>query len=89
MNQVVIIDNIRTGLAKAHRGTFNLSRADELVAHCVDALLARNQTLDAAEVDDVVVGAARQIGEQSGNLARHAVALSTLPLSVAAMTLSR
>ena len=39
MNQVVIVDNIRTGLAKAHRGTFNLTRADALVAHCIDCLL--------------------------------------------------
>jgi len=89
MTQVVIVDNIRTGLAKAHRGTFNLTRADELVAHCIDALLARNPALDAAEVDDVVVGVARQIGEQSGNMARNAVALSRLPVSVAAATLSR
>jgi len=89
MNQVVIVDNIRTGLAKAHRGTFNLTRADELVAHCIDALLARSPVLDPAEVDDVVVGIARQIGEQSGNVGRHAVALSKLPLSVSAATLSR
>lgn len=89
MNQVVIVDNIRTGLAKAHRGTFNLTRADELVAHCIDALLARSPALDPAEVDDVVVGIARQIGEQSGNVGRHAVALSKLPLSVSAATLSR
>ncbi|MEQ8663134.1 MAG: thiolase family protein, partial [Gammaproteobacteria bacterium] len=89
MSQVVIVDNIRTGLAKAHRGTFNLTRADELVAHCIDALLARNPALAAAEVEDVVVGAARQIGEQSANMARHAVALSRLPIEVSAMTLSR
>jgi len=89
MSQVVIVDNIRTGLAKAHRGTFNLTRADELVAHCIDALLARNPALDPAEVEDVVVGAARQIGEQSANMARHAVALSQLPIEVSAMTLSR
>lgn len=89
MNQVVIVDNIRTGLAKAHRGTFNLTRADELAAHCIDALLARSPVLDPAEVDDVVVGIARQIGEQSGNVGRHAVALSKLPLSVSAATLSR
>ncbi|MCB1748191.1 MAG: thiolase family protein [Gammaproteobacteria bacterium] len=89
MNQVVIVDNIRTGLAKAHRGTFNLTRADDMVAHCIDALLARNPKVDPAEVEDVVVGAARQIGEQSANLARYAVALSKLPISVSAMTLSR
>ena len=89
MNQVVIVDNIRTGLAKAHRGTFNQTRADSLIAHCIDALLARNPALDGAEVDDVVVGAARQVGEQAANVARYGVALSKLPISVAASTISR
>ena len=58
MNQVVIVDNIRTGLAKAHRGTFNLTRADDMLAHCIDALLDRNPAVDPAEVEDVVAGAA-------------------------------
>ncbi len=89
MNQVVIVDNIRTGLAKAHRGTFNLTRADDMVAHCIDALLDRNPALDPAEVEDVIVGAARQIGEQSANIARYATVLSRLPISASAMTLSR
>lgn len=89
MEQVVIVDNIRTGLAKAHRGTFNLTRADELVAHCIDALLERNPGVAPEEVEDVVLGAARQIGEQSANMARHSVVLSKLPITVSAMTLSR
>lgn len=89
MNQVVIVDNIRTGLAKAHRGTFNLTRADDLVAHCIDALLERNPAVDPNEVEDVTVGAARQIGEQYANIARHATILSRLPVTAAGMTLSR
>lgn len=89
MSQVVIVDNIRTGLAKSHRGTFNLTRADDLVAHCIDALLERSPEVAPEEVEDVVVGCARQTGEQSANMARHAVALSKLPISIAAMTLSR
>lgn len=89
MSQVVIVDSLRTGLAKAHRGTFNLTRADDLVAHCINALLERYPALDPAEVDDVVVGAGRQIGEQSANLARHAVVLSKLPVTVPATTISR
>jgi acetyl-CoA acyltransferase len=88
-NAVVIVDSLRTGLAKAHRGTFNLTRADDLVAHCIDALLARHPALDPAEVDDVEVGVGRQVGEQSANLARHAVALSQLPITVAGATISR
>ncbi len=82
MNQVVIVDNIRTGLAKAHRGRFNLTRSDDMLAHCIDALLERNPTLDPAEVEDVVAGMARQTGEQSANIARHAVVLSRLPMTV-------
>jgi Acetyl-CoA acetyltransferase len=89
MSRVVIVDNIRTGLAKSFRGTFNLTRADDMVAHCIDALLARNAALDPALVDDVIVGAARQTGEQSANIARYAVALSQLPVTTSGMTLSR
>ena len=56
MNRVVIVDNIRTGLAKSFRGTFNLTRADDMVAHCIDALLERSAVLDPARVEDVIVG---------------------------------
>ncbi|MEM7407920.1 MAG: thiolase family protein [Pseudomonadota bacterium] len=89
MTQVVVVDSVRTGLAKAVRGTFNMTRSDELVAHCIDALLERNGAVDAAEIEDVILGAGRQIGEQSGNMARHSVALSRLPISVPATTISR
>lgn len=89
MNNVVIVDVIRTGLAKAHRGTFNLTRSDDLVAHCIDALLERNPALDPGAVEDVILGCGRQIGEQSANVARHAVALSRLPVTVPATTISR
>ncbi len=86
---VVIVDSIRTGLAKAHRGTFNLTRSDDLVAHCIDALLERTPGLDPAEVDDVILGCGRQVGEQSANIARDAVVLSKLPVTVAGTTISR
>ncbi len=89
MNDVVVVDCIRTGLAKAHRGTFNLTRSDDLVAHTIDALLARNPDLDPATVDDVILGCGRQVGEQSANVARHGVALSQLPITVPATTVSR
>jgi len=89
MNRVVIVDNIRTGLAKSFRGTFNLTRADDMVAHCIDALMARNPSVDPARVNDVIVGAARQTGEQSANIARLAVGLSSLPVTASGMTLSR
>jgi acetyl-CoA acyltransferase len=60
-----------------------------MVAHCIDALLERNSKLDPAEVEDVIVGAASQTGEQGGNLARLAVILSNLPITTAGSTISR
>ncbi len=89
MNQVVVVDSIRTGLAKAHRGTFNLTRSDDLVAHCIDALLERNPECEPDAVEDVILGCGRQVGEQSGNVGRHAVVLSQLPITVPATTISR
>ena len=89
MRDVVVVDSIRTGLAKSFRGTFNLTRPDDMVAHCIDALLARNPKLDPEEVEDVIVGAAGQTGEQGGNIARLAVILSRLPVTTAGSTISR
>ena len=89
MRDVVIVDSVRTGLAKSFRGTFNLTRPDDMVAHCIDALLDRNSQIDPAEVEDVIVGAASQTGEQGGNIARLAVILSRLPVTTAGSTISR
>ncbi len=89
MRDVVVVDSVRTGLAKSFRGTFNLTRPDDMVAHCINALLDRNPRLDPEEVEDVIVGAASQIGEQGGNLARLAVVLSRLPVTTAGSTISR
>jgi acetyl-CoA acyltransferase len=89
MRDVVIVDSVRTGLAKSFRGTFNLTRPDDMLAHCIDALLARNGKLDPAEVEDVIVGAASQVGEQGGNIARLAVILSQLPITASGTTISR
>lgn len=89
MSNVVIVDSIRTGLAKAHRGTFNLTRSDDLVAHCIDSLLERNPAVSPDEIEDVILGCGRQVGEQSANVARHAVVLSKLPITVPATTISR
>ncbi|MFP6807087.1 MAG: thiolase family protein [Pseudomonadales bacterium] len=89
MRDVVIVDSVRTGLAKSFRGSFNLTRPDDLLAHCIDALISRNPKVDPAEVEDVIVGAAGQTGEQGGNIARLAVILSQLPVTVAGSTISR
>jgi len=89
MKDVVIVDSVRTGLAKSFRGSFNLTRSDDMLAHCIDALLERNPSLSPDEVEDVVVGAASHVGEQDGNLARLAVVLSKLPITTAGLTINR
>jgi acetyl-CoA acyltransferase len=89
MKDVVIVDSVRTGLAKAFRGSFNLTRSDDMLAHCIDQLLERNPNVGADEVEDVVVGCASHTGEQDGNLARLAVILSKLPVTAAGVTINR
>ena len=89
MRDVVIVDSVRTGLTKAFRGSFNLTRSDDLLAHCIDSLLDRNPQMGADEVEDVYVGAASHTGEQDGNLARLAVVLSKLPITAAGVTINR
>ncbi len=89
MKDVVIVDSVRTGLAKAFRGSFNLTRSDDMLAHCIDALLDRSPALAPDEVEDVYVGAASHVGEQDGNLARLAVILSRLPVTTGGVTINR
>jgi acetyl-CoA acyltransferase len=85
----VVVDSVRTGLAKAFRGSFNLTRSDDMLAHLIDALVDRNAKMAPDEVEDVVVGAASHTGEQDGNLARLAVVLSKLPVTTGGMTINR
>lgn len=89
MRDIVVVDSVRTGLAKSFRGSFNLTRSDDMLAHLIDALLERNPKVSPDEIEDVVVGAASHAGEQDGNLARLAVVLSKLPITTAGMTINR
>jgi acetyl-CoA acyltransferase len=88
MREVVIVDSVRTGLAKSFRGKFNMTRPDDMAAHCVNALLSRND-LAPALVDDCVVGAGSNEGAQGHNIGRNVAVLSGLGIGVAGMTLNR
>ena len=89
MRDVAVVDSVRTGLAKSFRGSFNLTRSDDMLALLIDTLIDRNPQVSPDEVEDVVVGAASHVGEQDGNLARLAVVLSKLPASTAGLTINR
>ncbi|ARB29412.1 thiolase family protein [Pseudomonas tolaasii] len=88
MREVVIVDSVRTGLAKSFRGKFNQTRPDDMAAHCVNALLARNG-IDPASVEDCIVGAGSNEGAQGYNIGRNVAVLSQLGTGVAGMTLNR
>jgi acetyl-CoA acyltransferase len=88
MREVVIVDSVRTGLAKSFRGKFNMTRPDDMAAHCVDALLVRNG-IDPKQVDDCIVGAGSNEGAQGMNIGRNVAVLSRLGNPVAGMTLNR
>ncbi|WP_283181171.1 thiolase family protein [Pseudomonas svalbardensis] len=88
MREVVIVDSVRTGLAKSFRGKFNMTRPDDMAAHCVDALLARSG-IDPASVEDCIVGAGSNEGGQGFNIGRNIAVLSRLGTGTAGMTLNR
>lgn len=88
MREVVIVDSVRTGLAKSFRGKFNQTRPDDMAAHCVNALLSRNG-LDPASVEDCIVGAGSNEGAQGYNIGRNVAVLSRLGTGTAGMTLNR
>ena len=88
MREVVIIDSVRTGLAKSFRGSFNQTRPDDLAAHCVKALVLRAK-LDPATIDDVIVGAGIPEGPQGMNIGRVVAVRAELPISVPGVTVSR
>jgi len=88
MREVVIVDSVRTGLAKSFRGKFNQTRPDDMAAHCVNALLTRNG-IDPASIEDCIVGAGSNEGAQGYNIGRNVAVLSRLGTGTAGMTLNR
>ena len=88
MREVVIIDSVRTGLAKSFRGSFNQTRPDDLAAHCLEALVKRAK-LDPATIDDVIVGTGIPEGPQGMNIGRVVAVRAGLPISVPGVTVSR
>jgi acetyl-CoA acyltransferase len=89
MREAVIVASTRTALAKSFRGSFNLTRPEDLVAHCIKDILKKTPNLDPAEIEDVVLGCGQPHGAQGQNIGRTAAILSGLPTSVAGTTINR
>ena len=89
MRNVVIVDSVRTGLAKSHRGGFNMTRPDEMLAHIIDAMLDRNPDMPPEEVEDIIMGCGNPEGAQGHNIGRNAAVLSKLPMTTGGTTVNR
>jgi acetyl-CoA acyltransferase len=87
--EAVIVDSVRTGLCKAHRGSLNRTRPDDQLAHVIAALFERSPAVDKAQVEDVIAGCGFPEGAQGMNVARIAAMLAGLPASAAATTVNR
>jgi acetyl-CoA acetyltransferase family protein len=89
MREAVVVASSRTGLAKSFRGSFNMTRPDDLAAHCISHTLRTVPQLDPTEVEDVIIGCAQPHGAQGQNVARIAAVLAGLPVTTAATTVNR
>ena len=89
MKNVVIVDSVRTGLAKSFRGTFNMTRGDDMLSHLIDEMLDRNPNLPADAVEDVIMGCGNPEGATGHNIGRNSVILSKLPITVGGTTVNR
>jgi acetyl-CoA acetyltransferase family protein len=89
MAEAVIVAGARTGLAKSFRGSFNITRPDDLCAHALNSAMAKVPGLDKAEVEDVIVGCGIPEGAQGNNVGRVAALGAGFPETVAATTVNR
>ncbi len=89
MREAVIVDCVRSAVAKANRGALRSTRPDDLAGIVMAALLQRYPQVARHEIDDVIVGCAMPEGEQGLNMARAAVLRAGLPDSVPAATINR
>ena len=89
VQEAYIVAATRTPVGKAPRGMFRNTRPDDLLAHVLKSVLAQAPSLDAASIGDVIVGCAMPEAEQGINVARIALLLAGLPVTVPGMTVNR
>lgn len=89
MKNAVIVDAVRTPMAKSKAGNFRNVRAEELSAHLMREILRRNPNVNPAEIEDIIWGCVQQTLEQCYNIARNAALLTDIPKTVSAQTVNR
>jgi acetyl-CoA acyltransferase len=88
MSEAFICDAVRTPIGR-YGGVLAGVRADDLAALPIAALLKRNAALEPAAIEEVLLGCANQAGEDNRNVARMAVLLAGLPVTVPGATVNR
>ncbi len=87
--EAVVVATARTGMAKSFRGSFNLTRPDDMAAECIKQVMKKTPKLDPAEIDDVVIGTGFPEGPQGFNVGRNVAVQAGLPITVPGSTVSR
>lgn len=89
MKNAVIVDAVRTPMAKSKAGAYRHVRAEDLSAHLMTQILKRNPQLNAGEIEDIIWGCVQQTLEQCYNIGRNAALLTEIPKTVSAQTVNR
>lgn len=89
MKNAVIVDAVRTPMARSKAGNFRNVRAEELSAHLMREILKRNPKLNPVEIEDIIWGCVQQTLEQCYNIGRNAALLTDIPKTVSAQTVNR
>jgi len=88
MSNAVIVSTARTPLAKSWKGAFNMTHGATLGGHAVQHAVQR-AGIEAAEVEDVIMGCATPEGATGANIARQIALKAGLPVSVSGLTVNR
>ncbi len=88
MSDAVIVSTARTGLAKSWKGAFNMTHGATMGGHVLQAAIQR-AGIEAAEVEDVVMGCATPEGATGSNIARQIALRAGCPVTTAGVTVNR
>lgn len=88
MKEAVIVSTARTGIGRAYKGALNHTPSPSLLGHVIRHAVER-AGVDAAEVEDAVIGTVLATGTAGMNVARNGVLAAGLPVTVAAQTVDR
>ncbi len=88
MTDAVIVSTARTPIGKAYRGAFNMTHGAVLGSHVIQHAIQR-AGIDAAEVEEVIMGVGRPEGATGGNIARQSALRAGLPVGSNGLVVSR